>query len=360
MAITTTIAKPPNLLPSIPDLELESFYLDIDTTTPQEEEFTKSKQQQQNPHAYELVEDITTTTATSESSSSETTLNDPPIPSRSNTLILPHRKTPPIRFTTSPSPFPSPPLTTTPSFELYESYTITYHPPSPTPSTTSSLFLFGFIPVYTITTTRLDQARVLSILPNPLCFTQEELYNLVQRAICNDGTSSDLEIRLKRLDWKVQEEIMELVGDKITSFGGGWEWRVVFLEEGGGGAVEEERGGGPRDPEGGVRHKVWERLRRRKVKKVTEVVPLIEYRIILRGKKEVGGPGSMCDRGNSTRTLRYNRYSGWPDGAAGLEEKKEEEEEVSVKRRWSVITRSKSSGSSSKDGCGIVEKYVDF
>ncbi|KAK3985273.1 hypothetical protein QBC44DRAFT_162073 [Cladorrhinum sp. PSN332] len=399
--------RPPSL-PSIPDLELDSFHMDMDTR----EENEKS-QQLFTSAEYDLLEESTTSSSTilGDSSSSSTSFH------RSNSQILPHRRSIPIRFA-SPAPSSSstiitrlsyppaststlqpllyhqlPPPFSTSNPEVYESYTLTYHHPSPSsssnPTSASSLLLCGLIPLYTRTTTQTEPGRVLSVVPNPH-FSQQELYDVVQREYRTLFTartgrppseySADLERRLRGLEWKVQDEIMDLLNDRVGSSSSAYrrrEWRaVVLVEVEGGDVVGEIREGGgqwegPRDPEGrGGVGKWWKvliknnlncgRITRRRIGGGGKVkkAPVTEYRLILRGK-EVAGGTSGCEEG----WRWYNRYSRpWRD----VDEEEEKRrlggqgQEQGVKRRWSGITRSSSASGFGGGIPGMGEKYVDF
>lgn len=139
--------------------------------------------------------------------------------------------------------------------------------------------------------------------------------------------AADLEARLRTLDWKVQDEIYELLGDRVQSSSNAFrrrEWRVVVLTEVPGGELTDaptgfgtasclcNAGAGAGDDRG------------------VNAMPVTEYRLILRGTET---------KVNDAGWGYYNRYSRpW---------KTADEREIGEKRRWSTMT-------------GRGDKYVDF
>ncbi len=280
----------------------------------------------------------------------------PPISSshsQPNTNKTPHRTLPPSQKT------------------ALESWTITYHHPHP--RTISHLRICG------ITVWRRfdrEEGSVLSVVPNTH-FSQGELAATVaaheaalasavyareqsrkRGRLCKALPASsalavgagvgglyaaDLEARIRGLDWKVQDEIYELVSDRVQSSSSVFrrrEWRVVVMSEIPGGELSDAPargqaavGDGASAPVVGGR-RGWFGLGWKRVAGARtnwdEEMPVTEYRLILRGtetKASEQGWGS------------YNRYSR-PWGVA-------DDKEMGEKRRWSVLS-------------GRSEKYVDF
>ncbi|KAK4140998.1 uncharacterized protein C8A04DRAFT_14433 [Dichotomopilus funicola] len=150
--------------------------------------------------------------------------------------------------------------------------------------------------------------------------------------------ASDLEARLRTLDWKVQDEIYELLGDRVQSSSNAFrrrEWRVVVLTEVPGGELTDAptgfgtaavadcfcngAGAGAGGSGGGNGGRAGNGM------------PVTEYRLILRGTET---------KVNDAGWGYYNRYSR-PWKAA-------DEREIGERRRWSTMT--------GRAG----EKYVDF
>ncbi|KXX75117.1 hypothetical protein MMYC01_208896 [Madurella mycetomatis] len=274
------------------------------------------------------------------------------------------------------------PLQLAPSAKtIFESWTITYH--LPTQRTSSWFQVLG---VTWCRRTDHEEGYVVSVVPNPH-FSQAELAATVachQQAATvatrrdsktiapttavtsNDNAAMvyavELERRLRGLDWKVQDEIYELLSDRVQSSSSPFrrrEWRVVVLAAVPGGEMTDTPTGAPgagssrgrrfESPGhssgfgfGGIRRRVgmaWrnakERRMRRRVaasqKKATGM-PITEYRLILRGTET---------KANDQGWGYYNRYSK-PWKAA-----EEKELEEGVRRRWSSMSRAS-------------EKYVDF
>lgn len=148
----------------------------------------------------------------------------------------------------------------------------------------------------------------------------------------NSVYATDLEARLRGLDWKVQDEIYELLSDRVQSSSTAFrrrEWRVVVMSEVPGGEMTDAPTGHGQVCGGKLRKWKTGKMGRRGPRGVPDM-PITEYRLILRGtetKKNEQGWG--C----------YNRYSR-PWRAA-------DEKEIGERRRWSGMT-------------GRSEKYVDF
>ncbi|KAK4161688.1 hypothetical protein QBC43DRAFT_302672 [Cladorrhinum sp. PSN259] len=450
--------RPPSL-PSIPDLELDSFHMDIDT--PEDEDFDEK-----NDKAIVLLsdgeEESTTTTTTTTTSSCSITLGHSSSLSSSSSFsqnqnrILPHKRSIPLRFA-SPAPsastvttrlsLPGYHLTPQPSYhhplpfslppgpgpqEIYESYTITYHHPVfPKPS--SSSIAKRIIPLsrlFTRTTgintatqgegEESEPGRVLSVVPNPH-FSQDELRHVVQREYKTLFTlrtgrppseyTRDLEMRLRAAEWKVQDEIYDLLNDRCGASSTCYkrrEWRVVMLVSVEGGEMVDhslgedgkERWEGPREDVGveletggsGLNCSSWRWVvdmfgcgmpvgmekdegRRRRLNKVSKITkagkageiqkgsglggkkrraPITEYRLVIRGKEV-----SECQEEGGWRW--YNRYSRPWREVDDHHRQDQEEKKEGVKRRWSGIRRSISSSGAGSVRVMMGEKsYVDF
>lgn len=141
--------------------------------------------------------------------------------------------------------------------------------------------------------------------------------------------AADLEARIRRLDWKVQDEIYELLGDRMQSSSNAFrrrDWRVVVLSEVPGGELTDQPTGFGAFDE---REKGWKRGGGMGDGRPHNL-PVTEYRLILRGTET---------RANDQGWGHYNRYSRpWRDA---------DEKELGQRRRWSTLT-------------GKNEKYVDF
>jgi hypothetical protein len=150
--------------------------------------------------------------------------------------------------------------------------------------------------------------------------------------------AADVERRVRRLEWKVQDEIYELLSDRVQSSSSAFrrrEWRVVALTEVPGGELTDAPTGfggvagvGDGTIAGGC-GKMWKGKCTRRRKRVPDM-PITEYRLILRGTET-----KVNDRGWGY----YNRYSRpW---------KLADEKEMGERRRWSTLS-------------GRSDKYVDF
>ncbi|KAG7284945.1 hypothetical protein NEMBOFW57_009560 [Staphylotrichum longicolle] len=254
---------------------------------------------------------------------------------------------------------------------VLESWTITYHHPRPrrtatTTTTTTCVRLFGLTLFRRVR--REDDAEagsVLSVVPNTH-FSQAELAATValhEAAVVSavvdagrwDGVkkkkrglnlgavyAADVEGRIRALDWKVQDEVYELLSDRVQSSSNAFrrrEWRVVVLAAIPGGELTDA----PRGPVSSAKETgkrrwfglanggrwLWRRVTAAKRKGDAEM-PVTEYRLILRGTET-----KTSEQGWGY----YNRYSR-PWGVA-------DDKEIGEKRRWSSLT-------------GRSEKYVDF
>jgi hypothetical protein len=152
--------------------------------------------------------------------------------------------------------------------------------------------------------------------------------------------ATDLERRLRSLDWKVQDEIYELLSDRVQSSSNAFrrrEWRVVVLTEVPGGELTDAPTGLEEGPEMagvgvGKKRRSWFRIgigSGTKPRMVPEM-PITEYRLILRGTET---------KTNDQGWGYFNRYSRpWRTA---------DEKEIGEKRRWSTATLRS-------------DKYVDF
>lgn len=191
-----------------------------------------------------------------------------------------------------------------------------------------------------------EGARILAVVPN--ChFTQEELESVCAAVKEEYSTSSshgksqisgeteytaDLERRLRKLDWVVQDEIYELINDRTQSSSNAFrrrEWKLVMLNEVCGGEITEALPvGGQRGHQGLLgRIPLLIKLRRRRK---SPKMPITEYRLILRGTEtKTNDKGWAC----------HNRYSRpWRD----VDEKEIGSVKSSVSRRGSQFGSDKS------------------
>ncbi|KAH6847845.1 hypothetical protein B0I37DRAFT_415556 [Chaetomium sp. MPI-CAGE-AT-0009] len=270
------------------------------------------------------------------------------------------------------------PLQLPPSQKLiYESWTITYHHPAP--RTKVHIRALG-VTLWRQFDCRDDEAgSVLSVVPNTH-FAQAELAATValheasvtacaaarrrpKRTLSKpmivgsagkngssggDGSSgtggggwwegavyaADLERRVRALDWRVQDEIYELLSDRVQSSSNAFrrrDWRVVALTEVPGGELTDSPTGFWRFEEQKRGWFGFGKAKRLSVKANRRPdMPVTEYRLVLRGAET---------KTNDQGWGHYNRYSR-PWRAA-------DEKEIGDRRRWSSFT-------------GRSEKYVDF
>ncbi|KAK4120645.1 hypothetical protein N657DRAFT_648811 [Parathielavia appendiculata] len=276
-----------------------------------------------------------------------------------------------------PQPLQLPPAQKT----VLESWTITYH--HPTPRTQLHLRALG------ITLFRhfdREEGSILSVVPNTH-FSQDELAATVAmhkaavvahvqepgrgvmglgraegkaRRFCKprteggnnkaDGGSrsgggvggggwvntlyaADLEKRVRKLDWKVQDEIYELLSDRMQSSSNAFrrrDWRVVVLTEVPGGELTDSPTAFEAFEKGRGCFR-WAGIRSLRLRmKPAPDMPITEYRLVLRGTET---------RTNDQGWGYFNRYSKpWREA---------DEKEVGDRRRWSSVT-------------GRSDKHVDF
>ncbi|KAM7190860.1 hypothetical protein V8F20_009544 [Naviculisporaceae sp. PSN 640] len=158
----------------------------------------------------------------------------------------------------------------------------------------------------------IEGARILAVVPN--ChFSQEEMESVCAAArneyspprsreesqVSGDTEyTADLERRLRKLDWVVQDEIYDLINDRIQSSSNSFrrrEWKLVVLNEVPGGEITEALSGAGRRGH----RRLLDRMFRRRRRKAAEL-PITEYRLILCGTEtKANGEGWAC----------HNRYS---------------------------------------------------
>ncbi|KAK4187792.1 hypothetical protein QBC35DRAFT_463518 [Podospora australis] len=330
----------PLSLPSIPVMGLELAFDQEKSSTPHQ--------------AVTFPQDDSTTAASSLHSNSSEDLSTS-LFRRSDSQLLQRRH--PVRVQS-----PTPSITTRPTtvsccadllyqtraFQLppqaktvLESWTITFYAPTSRISSWFSVFGFG---LNCLTRHDVEEGRVLSVVPNPH-FSQDELSSTLatEKSLFTARTgrppslhASEVEARLRALDWKVQDEIYDLLNDRVQSSSNSFrrrEWKVVVLVEVEGGEMTDASSS-PREEVVARRRgllrdgMIGKRLRKSKQKRPR--MPLTEYRLILRGTET---------RTSDAGWGQYNRYSRpW---------RATDEKELGVKRRWSMMTRAS-------------EKYVDF
>ncbi|KAK4171015.1 hypothetical protein QBC36DRAFT_105835 [Triangularia setosa] len=254
------------------------------------------------------------------------------------------------------------------SINFLESWTISYHAPVERLTTRYSLLGFSF-PL--CGRTEIEEGRILSITPNTH-FTQSELLSDIasDKAHFTARTGKppsmhpgDLDRRIRCLEWKVQDEIYDLLNDRVASSSNAFkrrEWKVVVMVsvEAGEmmteGMIDDEaktktRGG--RD--GSKRRRLLDGIgtggflrnvlkREKKMPKA----PVTEYRLILRGREA---------KENEEGWGYYNRYTK-PWRAVG--ENIEAKGKVRMKRRWSSMSTIATMTTATKTGRS--EGYVDF
>ncbi|KAK3386067.1 hypothetical protein B0H63DRAFT_191660 [Podospora didyma] len=146
---------------------------------------------------------------------------------------------------------------------VLESWTITFHARTKTVSA-----WYHWLGICWWTRTEAEDAHVLSVVPNAH-FSQAELASVVESnetlhhfsasASSSHRSSSlmkkrknppqrsypeDLERRLRKLDWKVQDEIYDLLNDRVQSSSNAYrrrDWKVVVLVEVPGGEMTDAR-----------------------------------------------------------------------------------------------------------------------
>jgi hypothetical protein len=151
--------------------------------------------------------------------------------------------------------------------------------------------------------------------------------------------AADLEQRIRGLDWKVQDEIYDLLSDRVQSSSNAFrrrEYRVVVMAQIPGGELTDMPTAF--SPAAGKKRRwlglgsgswAWNEVAGAKTNWDSEM-PVTEYRLILRGTEA---------RTNDQGWGYYNRYSRpW---------RMADEKEIGEKRRWSAMT-------------GKSDKYVDF
>ncbi|KAK4196357.1 hypothetical protein QBC40DRAFT_209584 [Triangularia verruculosa] len=250
---------------------------------------------------------------------------------------------------------------------LLESWTITYH--APVERLTTRYSLLG-LPFPLCRRTEIEEGRILSITPNTH-FTQSELLSEIasDKAHFTARTgkppsmhSGDLDRRIRFLDWKVQDEIYDLLNDRVTSSSNAFkrrEWKVVVMVAVEAGEIMTERimgennDGSKTKKAGGKRKRLLDgasggllRNVLRKEKKMPKA-PVTEYRLILRGRE-----AKATEEGWGY----YNRYTRPWRGVVDNKMKDKKEVGPGMKRRWSSM----STISTMTMGTTRSERYVDF
>ncbi|KAK0666980.1 hypothetical protein QBC41DRAFT_338703 [Cercophora samala] len=262
----------------------------------------------------------------------------------------------------------------TSSNTLLESWTITYH--APVERLTTRYSLLG-LPFPLCRRTEIEEGRILSITPNTH-FAQSELLSEIasDKAHFTARTgkppsmhSGDLDRRIRCLDWKVQDEIYDLLNDRAASSSNAFrrrEWKVVVLVavEAGeimterrvsdGGKSSKTRGGGKRrrlldGASGGLLRNVL-----RKEKKMPKA-PVTEYRLILRGREAKVSEEGWGYYNRYTRPWRSTVDNNNNNNNNG-KNAKATSKEIGVKRRWSSM----STISTMTARTARSEPYVDF
>ncbi|KAK3937354.1 hypothetical protein QBC46DRAFT_392856 [Diplogelasinospora grovesii] len=134
---------------------------------------------------------------------------------------------------------------------VLESWTIVWHAPS-----TRVVSWFNCLGIRWWARTEAENPHILSVVPN-VHFSQEELASVCARdqaQFAADTTTTrktsnpallcceDLERRLRRLDWTVQDEIYDLLNDRVQSSSNAFrrrEWKVVVLMQAPGGEMTD-------------------------------------------------------------------------------------------------------------------------
>jgi hypothetical protein len=149
---------------------------------------------------------------------------------------------------------------------------------------------------------------VSSVVPNAH-FSQDELASVVKRepaVQCKTGKSADadyaalLEKRLRKLDWTVQDEIYDLLNDRVQASSSAFrhrDWRVVVLVEVPGGEMTDA-------PTKGKLARGYSskkgRLAGSTIWNPKPRMPITEYRLVLRGTET---------KANDEGWGYHNRYS---------------------------------------------------
>ncbi|KAJ0104058.1 hypothetical protein J7T55_006984 [Diaporthe amygdali] len=180
---------------------------------------------------------------------------------------------------------------------IYESWTLTYHRPEMHVKAEFRCFCVFPIFLKTFSTIR---GRVVSIAPKTQ-FEQEELAEVVscvrnqykRRLFSSSNYDKDVEARLRKLDWTVQDELYKLIQDRTGNASNTFRRRdyklVVLLEVPGGEMTDAGTGT--------QCNKRWPRMLRKL--KGTKA-PHVEYRVIFRGTEIINNDVGWSD---------YDRYT---------------------------------------------------
>lgn len=189
---------------------------------------------------------------------------------------------------------------------IYESWTIVFQ--RPTKYTRCWAQVLGCTVGKTMAT---EPGRIVVVRPNTH-FAQDNLANVLicareqhqPRSLVKKPRAyeEDLEYRLRRLDWTVQDELYALLRDRSESASSPFrrrEYKLAVLLEVVGGEMTDAAGGGELV---GTRNRWWwlggRRRRRRRSHKTT--APHVEYRLVLRGSEV---------KANDAGWGGYHRYS---------------------------------------------------
>ncbi|KAK3376494.1 hypothetical protein B0T24DRAFT_592163 [Lasiosphaeria ovina] len=234
---------------------------------------------------------------------------------------------------------------------VLESWTITYHA-----RTKKVSAWYHWLGICWWRRTEAEDSHVLSVVPNAhfsqaelgvVCANDQAQYAAsCRKKSATAGHGPDLERRLRKLDWKVQDEIYDLLNDRVQSSSNAFrrrDWKVVVLVEVPGGEMTDAAAQALMAP--GRTHK--SQLRRKRLlrplllsRKKRPSMPITEYRLILRGTET---------KANDEGWGSHNRYSR-PWRAVDekeLADKRLSKETQGNENRWSKETH-------------VGDKYVDF
>ena len=209
---------------------------------------------------------------------------------------------------------------------VLESWIITYHAPE-----TKLAGWYQWLGICWWRRIEIEGAHILAVVPN-VHFSQDEIAaecagdkaQYVARGKPSSGYAADLERRLRKLDWAVQDEIYDLINDRIQSSSNAFrrrDWKLVMLTKIPGGEMTDA-------PTGRAQHRSRSVLRKLPFcKPRIPKMPITEYRLVLRGTET---------KANNNGWASHNRYSRpWRD----VDEK--ELGEVKLRRRDSQFVSDK-------------------
>jgi len=206
---------------------------------------------------------------------------------------------------------------------VLESWIITYHAPE-----TKLAGWYQWLGICWWRRIEIEGAHILAVVPN-VHFSQDEIAaecagdkaQYVARGKPSSGYAADLERRLRKLDWAVQDEIYDLINDRIQSSSNAFrrrDWKLVMLTKIPGGEMTDAP----------TQHRSRSVLRKLPFcKPRLPKMPITEYRLVLRGTET---------KANNNGWASHNRYSRpWRD----VDEK--ELGEVKLRRRDSQFVSDK-------------------